>query len=119
MVMYLFTLLGGRIPSEWGLVRSLILFISVILFIAPSAYYNNRCGVSITLSGTNTSLRSKFALSNNADRDAKKIKKIVDKYVKLAHQIDANQKAEETERCKQRNQCCTQYQAVMEKVKTE
>jgi Na+(H+)/acetate symporter ActP len=119
MVMHVFTLLGGIISAEWGLGITFILVISAIMFIAPSAYYNNRCGISISLNGCNTHLTSKFALSNNADRDAKKIKKIVDKYVKLAHQIDSNQKSKEMIEKEHRKQCCTQYQAVIEKVKPE
>jgi hypothetical protein len=119
MAMTLYTLLGGIISSEWGLVTYLIVVISMTLFIVPSAYYNNICGISISLNGANTHLTSKFALSNNADRDAKKIKKIVDKYVKIAHQIDAAEKSNELSERNLKQECCTRYNDVIQKVKSE
>jgi low affinity Fe/Cu permease len=121
MFLNTFTIMGGEMPPEWGLGRILLIGISVILLFAPAAYYNDACGVAITLKGTrtNTLLTSKFVLSNDADRDAKKIKNVVDEYVKRAHQIDAEQKSKDASEKKLKQECCTRYNDVIQKVKTE
>jgi hypothetical protein len=118
-VLWTGSIMGMEYPYEWkvGLGFSFVIFSAMILM--PSLCYDNVCGVAITLHGINTSLTTKFALSNNVDRDAKKIKKVVDKYVKLAHQIDADQKLKDAEEKKLKQECCTRYNDVIQKVKTE
>ena len=119
MCLHLFMLFGGVTPSEWRFWILITIGLSLILLFAPQEYYKNKCGVSISLNGTNTSLTSKFTLSNNVNRDAKKIKKIVDKYVKIAHQIDAAEKSKELSERNLKQECCTRYNEVIQKVKSE
>lgn len=107
------------LPQNWKAVFYFIFVISATIFLATTMTYNNVCGISIQLKGTNVSYTSKFALSNDADSDAKKIKKIVDEYTRLANNHDAVQKEKEAEEKRLKQECCIRYKDVIEKVKTE
>lgn len=119
MFLRIYTFFGGFIPSEWGLGITVVFGVSIFLFFAPAAYYNNICGISIELKGTYTHEITQFALSSNADRDAKKIKNVVDKYTKLAHKLDTKQKEKDAYEKKLKQECCIRYNDVIQKVKTE
>jgi hypothetical protein len=62
-------------------------------------------------------LETYYKFTKNPDRDAIMIREIIDRYVDLAEGEMARKNAQNEATKKKMGECCTQYQAVMEKVK--
>jgi hypothetical protein len=90
----------------------------LIFTVLPERYRG--CGIRIELSGYNTNPRTTtFKFSNNPVKNVEKIKKTVDGYVNLANSLITEYKLQQKEILNHNEQCCTQYNDIIQKVKTE
>lgn len=102
------------------LFRYALLGIIVCLLCTFYPYLKKGCGVRVTLQDATETFGGRttttYQLSKNPERDAKKIQKIIDQFTELANKKMSDKKIKEEASYEKRQQCCIQYQEVMDKV---
>lgn len=96
----------------------LIIALNQLVFPDKKIFQLSSCGIKIELyRGTSVCTEKEYRFTNNPEKDARNVKRIIDEFTLYGNNSFAENKEYQRRIEEEKQQCCNQYKEVMEKVK--